>query len=94
MKKLLSVIALLLLCAFALASCTPPNTNGTDDSSAEESTYFAPGEIWGIWYAKDHGAVLELREEEKTVSFYSLTTGYYEYYSVQSGTYKKKMITY
>lgn len=111
MKKLLSVIALLLLCALVLPSCaasllagdssstensttTPGSGNedstttpGSGDSSTDNPATMSDG-IYGIWHSDDIGAVLEIKKENNTINFYSLSTGYYEYYSLQSGTYK------
>ena len=75
MKKICSLLALLLVSAMLLCACQPSET------PAESN------EVYGYWYSAG-GVTLEVIKGGNSAKFYSLTTGYDdEYYAVQDATY-------
>lgn len=96
MKKTLLAWTLLLVMLGSLVSCSLGNGGDTDTSGSTDAVTTGgseteeedvPHTIYGFWYSDVTAGVLEVQKDSQTAKFYSLATGYYEYYMVDDGTY-------
>lgn len=82
-KTLLSLLALLLLCAILLPSCA--QTKKEEEPEVVSHTENADGFL-GIWYSGDEQLVLDFKKDGK-VTLFVLAYGYYQYDRTAEGTY-------
>ncbi|MBQ9785247.1 MAG: FKBP-type peptidyl-prolyl cis-trans isomerase [Clostridia bacterium] len=82
MKRLLSLVAWLLLCVLALSACQP-----SEETTKKPATPTPDDEVYGYWHSDKASFALEITEDSTTAKCYSLTTGLYEYYAVQDATF-------
>ncbi len=89
LKKFVAVLSLLLACVLCISSCTIVDvidhgtTESTTNNDPETKT---PYSIVGIWHSKESKIVLNVMQGG-AVQVYSLTAGYYEYDSLETGSY-------
>ena len=95
MKKLFSVISLLLLMSLLLASCTDAvgseetTADTSNESTASTSTEETPREPgrYEYWLSDVSELAIEIDTKSNVAKFYSLQSGYYAYFTVHEGTY-------
>ena len=94
MKKLFSIIALLLMMSLLLSSCagildSEETTADTEDESTAstdtEETPREPGR-YEYWLSDVSELAIEIDTKTNVAKFYSLQAGYYEYFTVHEGT--------
>ena len=76
-------IMVLVLTMLALSSCRVVDVIDHGTTIPEETTQPKVTEPWGIWYSYEASNAFELTQNSSKATFYFLTTGYYEYDSME-----------
>ena len=88
MKKVTTVLLLLLALLCLFGSCTTAPTKDPNESDSESQTgdLSTPETLDGIWYSAENQTVLEISDDLSKATYYRLKVGFYEYETKQNAS--------